>query len=187
MTTLAVVLAAGAGTRFHGSSHKLRATIDGVSVLERAVANAKNASIGEVVVITGAEQFTDLLQNTDTIHNEAWESGQRSSVLCAIAEAERRGCDVLVIAAGDQPFVSPEDWRSVATDESPIAVATYGGRPATPVRLHKSVWGLFQALDADPDAGARSLMRLHPELVSQVACKGSGVDIDTTEDLERWT
>lgn len=187
MTTLAVVLAAGAGTRFRGSGHKLRATVNGISVLEHAIAHARNAAIGDVVVVTGAEQFSDLLAGTDTIHNEAWETGQRSSVLCAIDEAERRGCDVVVIAAGDQPFVSPEDWRAVSEKDSPIAVATYDGQPATPVRLHKSIWDEFRALDADPDAGARSLMHLHPELVSQVTCKGSGADIDTTEDLERWT
>ena len=94
---------------------------------------------------------------------------------------------MLVIAAGDQPFVSPDDWQAVARDPSPIAVATYNGQRATPVRLHKSVWDQFRSIDGDPDAGARSLMHLRPELVSEVACKGSGADIDTTEDLKRWT
>jgi len=188
MTTLAVVLAAGAGTRFEAPTHKLRALVDGVPVIVHAVTNAVQSDIGEVVVITGAEQFTDLLDSrTTTVHNDAWQSGQRSSVLCAITEAERRGCESVVIAAGDQPFVTPEDWRAVAGNSSPIAVATYNGQRATPVRLHKSVWSEFRTLDGDPDAGARSLMHLRPELVSEVACKGSGADIDTTEDLKRWT
>jgi molybdenum cofactor cytidylyltransferase len=187
MTTLAVVLAAGAGSRFGATSHKLRAVIDGVSILTRAVTNARLSKIGDVVVVTGAQRFEDLLEDTHTIHNDSWQTGQRSSVLCAIDEAERRGCDVVVIAAGDQPFVTPEDWQAVASDPSPIAVATYNGQRGTPVRLHKSVWETFRTMQGDADAGARSLMHLHPELVSEVACKGSGVDIDTTEDLERWT
>lgn len=187
MTTLAVVLAAGAGARFDAPTHKLRALVDGVAIVSHAVNNAVQSGIGEVVVITGAEQLGDLVHGTTTIQNDAWQSGQRSSVLCAISEAERRGCDVVVIAAGDQPFVSPDDWKAVARDPSPIAVATYEGRRATPVRLHKSVWEQFRSLDGDPDTGARSLMHLHPELVSEVACKGSGADIDTTEDLKRWT
>ncbi len=187
MTTLAVVLAAGAGTRFDAPTHKLRALVRGIPIIVHAVHNASQSGIGEVVVITGAEQFEDVLAGINTVHNEAWQSGQRSSVLCAITEAERRGCDVVVIAAGDQPFVSPDDWRAVARDPSPIAVATYSGQRSTPVRLHKSVWEEFRAIDGDPDAGARSLMHLRPELVSQVACKSSGADIDTTEDLDRWT
>lgn len=187
MSTLAVVLAAGAGTRFDAPTHKLRAIVDGVPIIRHAVNNAMKSDVGEVVVITGAEQLKDLLNDVTTVNNDAWESGQRSSVLCAISEAEHRGCDVVVIAAGDQPFVTPEDWRAVASDPSPIAVATYNGQRATPVRLHKSVWSEFRSLDGDPDAGARSLMHLRPELVSEVACKGSGTDIDTTEDLKRWT
>lgn len=187
MTTLAVVLAAGAGTRFDAPTHKLRALIDGVPIIVHAVNNALLSGVGEVMVITGAEQFNDLLNDVAKVHNETWQSGQRSSVLRAISEAEHRGCDVVVIGAGDQPFVTPEDWKAVANDPSPIAVATYNGQRATPVRLHKSVWSEFRSLDGDPDAGARSLMHLRPELVSEVACKGSGTDIDTTEDLKRWT
>ena len=189
MTTLAVVLAAGAGTRFDAPAHKLRALVDGIPILVHSITNAEQAGIGDVVVVTGAEQFADLIDHIGvaSIHNDAWQSGQRSSVLCAISEAERRGCDVVVIAAGDQPFVSPDDWRAVAQHPSPIAVATFNGQRSTPVRLHKSVWEEFRHLSSDPDAGARSLMHLRPELVSEVACKGSGADIDTTEDLKRWT
>jgi len=187
MSTLAVLLAAGAGTRYVGDTHKLRAHVRGASVLSHAVSAALQSQIGDVIVITGADTFDDLLTDVETVHNGLWATGQRSSVLLAIAQAETRGCDAVVIAAADQPFVTPEDWRAVAASTSPIAVATYDGSPATPVRLHDSVWGLFRAIEGDPDVGARSLMLMHPELVSQVACKGSGADIDTTEDLQRWT
>jgi CTP:molybdopterin cytidylyltransferase MocA len=55
------------------------------------------------------------------------------------------------------------------------------------VRIHHSLWDLFSSLDEAPDAGVRTLMRLRPELVEEVACKGTSADIDTPEDLSLWT
>ena len=50
---LAVVLAAGGGTRFAGHGHKLLAQRDGRTVVDHAVA-AAHTGLGEVLVVTGA-------------------------------------------------------------------------------------------------------------------------------------
>ena len=48
------MLAAGAGTRFAGSEHKLLSTIEGRSVVSRSLDALCGAGLDAVVVVTGA-------------------------------------------------------------------------------------------------------------------------------------
>ncbi|CAB4558935.1 MAG: NTP transferase domain-containing protein [Actinobacteria bacterium] len=184
---LAVLLAAGAGTRFTGPIHKLRYPFRGQPLVRHGIDAMVSANIGPNVVITGAVDISDLLSDVTEVHNPDWASGQRSSVQAAIDYGRAHTCDALVFALGDQPFITADAWRAVALSTSPIAVATYEGQRGHPVRLHHSLWDQFSSLDEAPDAGVRTLMRLRPELVEEVACKGTSADIDTPEDLSPWT
>lgn len=181
--TVAVVLAAGAGSRFHGEDHKLAARIGDHAVLHHAVAAAVEAGIGPVVVVVGDHALPEIPPGATLVHNPRADEGQITSVHRGVDAARRWGADAVVIGLGDQPFVTPEAWRAVAASRSPIAVATYDGRRGNPVRLHESMW---DRLPLTGDEGARSLIRMHPDLVEPVPCTGSAADIDTLEDLERW-
>lgn len=194
---VAVILAAGGGSRFHGPGHKLTSGLPPTTerpaetVVARAVAAAVDAAIGPVVVVTGAvaeDELVDLLAPSivdavETTHNDRWADGQATSVALAIAAARRHGADRAVIGLGDQPGITPEAWRDVAATDGSIVVATYDGRRGNPVALHSDTWNL---VPTDGDEGARHLMRLRPDLVVEVPCSGSPDDIDTTEDLRRW-
>lgn len=195
-TVTAILLAAGAGSRFRDVGHKLQAMLPETAarpaepVAHRAVAAALAADVGPVVVVTGRLAAAELGlddHDVDSVHNTDWASGQMTSVRAGLDIADRNGSTVAVIGLADQPGIDPSAWRAVAHASGvgplPIAVATYDGRRGNPVALHRSVWDL---LSAEGDEGARSLMRIHPELVREVPCTGSPTDIDTAEDLRRW-
>jgi len=188
--TVAVLLAAGAGSRFLGSGHKLLATLPhggGMSIFELSLRQVLAAGFATVVVVTGAADIPPSMlayPHVTVVHNSRWADGQSGSVLMGIHEAQRLKANAVVIGLADQPFVTAEAWRRVANAATPIAVATYFGRHGNPVRLHESIWPL---LPKTGDSGARDLIRLRPELVSQVDCPGSAADIDTQEDLAQWT
>lgn len=183
VTVAAVLLAAGAGSRFGGGTHKLLAELDGRPVLTHALDAVLAAGFDEVIVVDGALDVSHLLPaGVHRVHNEAWADGQAGSLLRAVEAAGERGHEAIVVGLGDQPRVPAAAWRRVASSSSPIAVATYGGRRRNPVRLHRSVWPLLETVG---DEGARTVMRAHPELVVEVPCEGDPLDVDTVADLER--
>lgn len=186
----AVVLAAGAGRRLAasgGQAPKPLTEVGGIALVDRALAAALGAGLDEVVLVDGAVDLSDRAAPGITVlHNPRWADGIATSLHVALAHAGERGHEAVVVGLVDQPGVGPDDWRAVAgaPAEPPIAVATYAGQRGNPVRLTSSVWPL---VPRDGDAGARTLMRGRPELVQEVPCSGEPWDIDTVEDLERWS
>lgn len=180
----AVLLAAGGGTRFEGTEHKLLADLEGRPLVTHSL-DAVLASGLEVFVVTGAVDLGDLLPPTVTVvHNPHWRDGQAVSVRAGIAVADAAGHDAVVVGLADQPFVTAQAWRAVADADAPIAVATYDGVRGNPVKLRSEVWPLLPPFG---DQVGRAVMSSRPELVSEIRCDGDATDIDTLEDLHRWT
>ena len=184
MTTAAIVLAAGEGSRYAGGSHKLLADFRGRPLWTWAVDAAVAAGLDATYVVTGA---VDLAVGSAAVvvRNDAWAEGQATSVVAGVAAAGAAGHDAVVIGLADQPLIGPDAWQAVAVAvATPIAVASFGGDRRPPVRLAAEVWSL---LPTTGDEGARVVMRERPDLVTAVPCIGEPVDIDTMEDLERWS
>lgn len=183
MTIAAVVLAAGGGTRFLAETHKLLAELNARSVVSWAIAHALDAGLDETVVVTGAVEVP-AEPGVTMLHNPDWQQGQATSLQVALRHADARGHEAIVVGMGDQPGVPPDTWRAVASVVAPIVVPTYDGQRGSPVRLARAIWPL---LPRAGDEGARVLMRSQPDLVTEVACSGDPADIDTVEDLKRWS
>jgi len=191
MSVAAVILAAGAGTRFNrgdpGASPgaKLLAKARGRPLIEWAVGPALEAQLDELVVVSGASDLSRVVPEEATLlRNDDWELGQATSLRVALDWCARQGNLSAVIGLGDLPGLTADAWRGVAAARGgPIVFATYYGRRGHPVRLDAEIWSL---LPTSGDEGARSLANRRPELVTELACEGAAVDIDTQEDLRRW-
>jgi CTP:molybdopterin cytidylyltransferase MocA len=186
MTTAAVILAAGGGSRFVGDTSKLLVSFRARPLVTWTVDAALGADLDETIVVSGAVDLSAVLPADVTVlGNEAWASGLASSLRVGLDWCERWGHAAAVVGLGDQPLVSADAWRAVATSTgAPIAVATYSGRRRNPVRLARSVWSLVPVTG---DQGARAVMTSRPELVREVACPGDPADVDTVEDLRQWS
>jgi molybdenum cofactor cytidylyltransferase len=190
MSTAAVVLAAGAGSRFGGG--KLRALLRGRPILAHVVAAARAAGLDPIVVVVPP---TDELDDLDLgvvrrVVNANPAEGLSSSVRLGIRALELDGdVDAVAILPGDQPLVRPEVIRAllVALDQSPatpFVVARYADDAApNPIVARRSIWRLADELAGDRGFGP--VLAMHPELVRMVSVGGANPDIDTAADLDR--
>ena len=186
----ALVLAAGGGSRFVGTTHKLLTRVAGKAVVRHVLEAVATSGVSPIIVVTGAVALDEVLAaplpgdpEVVVVHNARWQAGMASSLQCGLAVARQRGLAGVVVGLGDQPGIPASAWRQVADTDAPIAVSTYGGVRRNPVRLHAELW---DQLPHDGDEGARTLIRVRPELVTEVACEGNPDDIDTADDVARW-
>jgi molybdenum cofactor cytidylyltransferase len=192
MTVAAVVLAAGGGSRFAGADHKLLTPFRGRPMVVWAVGAALDAGLDDTIVVVGAVDLGPALEaagradSVTIVTNAGWADGQAGSLAVGLAAVDERGHDAAVVGLGDQPLLEADAWRLVASADPgyEIAVATYGGRRRNPVRLGRGVW---PELATTGDEGARGLIARRPELVIEVPCPGEPADVDTVEDLTRWS
>ena len=186
----AILLAAGAGSRFGGG--KLLAPFQGRPLIEAALSNLAEAPVDETLVVVGddAKRLREACEpyGFEIVENLEWAGGISTSVrvgLCACAPGTRAA----IVLLADQPLVGAGAVeRLVAAFEggARVAVATYDGKPRNPVLFSREVWPLLEA-ELSGDEGARSFLGRHPELVTRVPCDrvGEPADVDTAEDLRR--
>lgn len=184
-TVAAVVLAAGAGSRFFGPHHKLLTKLGGKPLVCHAIDAARACDFDEVIVVSGCVGLEEVVPSDVTLlHNDAWEKGQATSLLGAVVYAAERGHCAVVVGLGDQPSVGSGAWQAMLDCGSELAAADFGEGARPPVRLGSSMWA---SLPVEGDEGARRLWRQRPDMLDLVVCEGDPTDIDTLEDLHRWS
>ena len=179
-----ILLAAGDGSRL--GQPKATVELAGSTLAERGVALLRAGGADPVIVVTGAVPVE--LPGVVSVHNPDWMSGMGSS-LAAGLRALAGGAAAAVIALADQPLVGAAAVRRLIAAHASgatVAVAAYAGQPRNPVLIDRVHWPAVIET-ATGDAGARTFLRAHPDLVTLVECgdTGSPDDIDTPEDLAR--
>lgn len=188
----AILLAAGAGSRFGGD--KLLAPYKGRPLIEATLANLSDAPVDGTVVVVGedVQRLREVCEPyaVRVVENPDWALGQSTSVRAGLAACGRSpGTRAAVVLLADQPLVGGEVVdRLVGAFEggAKVAVATYDGKPRNPVLFSREVWPILRR-ELAGDEGARGFLRGHPELIEYVPCEdvGDPADVDTREDLRR--
>jgi CTP:molybdopterin cytidylyltransferase MocA len=163
----AVVLAAGAATRFGAPKQRL--------LLPRVLERLGQTSVDEVVVVWGAYELVEA-GSARVVECKEWERGPGASLRCGL-EALAPGTEAAVVVLADGPDLAPAAverilgaWRSGAGE---LVAASYGGDRGHPLAVDRALW------DRVPDDGFRAL---EPVLVP---CDDLGTpgDVDRPDDL----
>lgn len=182
-----VVLAAGLGSRFRGSGHKLAQPLGGATVLTCTLGNAIESACPIVVVATQAlvPLATTLVARRDVVvlaDAEAQRGGVGRSIACGVAE--RPDAPAWLVLPADMPMVRAQSILAVAAalDEHAIAYSQYRGRRGHPVGFSAELYSELTTLDGDE--GARRIVARFPAHAVDVDDPGVLVDIDTQADLD---
>jgi molybdenum cofactor cytidylyltransferase len=184
----AILLAAGAGTRF-GGDKLLHPLEDGVAIAAHAARNLV-AVLPDVfaVVRWGDFPLYDMLEQEGcqvTMFQGA-ARGMGASLAHGVAQA--RGADGWVVALADMPRIAPDTIRTIITalqKGALIAAPVYKGERGHPVGFGASLRD--ELLTLDGDQGARAIVERHRDAVKLIECDDPGilVDVDRKGDLAR--
>jgi CTP:molybdopterin cytidylyltransferase MocA len=161
----AVVLAAGAATRFGSPKQRL--------LLPEVLERVRASSVDDVVVVLGAHEVET---DARAVRCAEWERGPGASLRCGLAALPPE-TEAAVVVLADGPDLAPaavdrlvEAWQAGRGD---VLAASYGGERGHPVVLGRAAWSRI------PDEGARAL---DPVLVPCDDLGGPG-DVDFADQV----
>ncbi|MBD8078189.1 nucleotidyltransferase family protein [Cellulosimicrobium arenosum] len=204
-TSVAVLLAAGAGTRL-GRGPKALLPRRGRSLVDHAVDVLLDGGCDTVVVVLGAEAARVVAEaaldrpGVQVVVNDDWASGMASSLRAGTDAALGLGAARVVVSHVDQPGTVPDDVARLLAAHRPerVAVSRWSDVPsagttgpdgtgttrwAHPLVLDAALAGPAAA-SARGDRGAREFLREHADLIDVVEHPGDGRDLDTESDLD---
>lgn len=157
--------------------------VGGSRLVDRAVATLRAGGCDPITVVV--RPGTQVAGGVVVVNPDP-ARGMRSSLELALDAAH--DCDALAMLLADMPGVAPGAVTASCRSWRPgrIVVATYSGVRGHPIVMAPGLWREALTL-ARPDEGARALLRERPQLVDEVSVTGDATDLDTPQDLARWS
>lgn len=167
----------------------------GESFLSRIVRTLLAAGVPEIVVVAGAhvEAVQDAWRHRDrrvrVVRNDAWMSGQLSSLLAALAVPSYMPIEAALVTLVDVPLVTratvEQLLRAWRAQRAPIVRPARGDEHGHPVIFDAALFDELRR--ADLTMGAKSVVRAHEAEILNVPIDDPGAyrDIDTPEDYAR--
>ncbi len=182
---LAVVLAAGASTRF--GSPKQLARIGDQTLMELVQTMLVTSQVDHVAVVLGSnreavQQY--ILPEVSIVINADWQEGIASSVRCAAKSAISQNVSHLLLLVCDQPFVTScliDRIISLSKFEpEKIVACRYGDTAGVPALFPRNFFDAL--LELQGDTGAKSVIR-KADAVELVDFPEGITDVDFSTDL----
>jgi molybdenum cofactor cytidylyltransferase len=186
-----IVLAAGTGSRFRASGHKLTQRLGSSSVLASTLRHAIASHLPVVVVTTEAladaarhhVASRDIMIVPDAGTPSTPPLGMGYSIASGVAS--RPDASGWLVLPGDMPMVQTSTIVAVgaALEHHPVAYAQHRGRRGHPVGFAAELYSELVVLSGDE--GARRLVARYPAHGVDVDDPGVLIDVDTEADLEK--
>lgn len=183
----ALILAAGASSRFGRPKALLPMPGTGKTLLDQAIQNGRVLS-RDVRVLCGAWypliRFRATAQPSAWLQVPDWQEGLSVTLACGLASLGPKVKGVFVLVA-DQPLLDEASLQAFGQaarfmPHQPVA-ADYQGRPGVPAYLPRWLWPEVMALEGDKGAG----QLLASVRATTVVIPGVHDDVDTPEDWQR--
>ncbi len=185
---VALLLAAGAGSRF-GGGKLLHPLEDGVAIAAHAARNLIAAGLNVTAVVRpGDFPLAELLEQEGCVVTVCPDAERGMGVSLAHGVGATRDAEGWIVALADMPRIRPQTIERVVQalrDGAAIAAPAYQGDRGHPVAFAARFLHELQALIGD--SGARAIVQRNQALVRMIDVDDPGVllDIDRRSDLTR--
>lgn len=187
-----IILAAGSSSRMGKAKQLLQ--INGKTLLEHTIDEARNLFANSVYVVTGANENIIIKElnnylNVQVCHNPDWQEGMASSIKSGLravltANPATKGC---LISVCDQPFLSTAIFEGLLSkhkdNPSAIIASAYKNTVGVPVLFDQQHFPLLMELTGQE--GAKKLLNDRHQDVIHVPFPKGDIDLDTPEDYDK--
>ncbi len=160
MSAVALILAAGEGTRMKSATPKVAHQILGEPMISLVVGVARESGCARVVAVTGhgADEIEALLPSDTEVVRQEQQLGTGHAVLCA-REALAGFDGSLVVLSGDTPLLKPETVAGL------VAIRESSGAAVAVLTTHLTDPGGYGRIVRDRDGGVSAIVE-HKDLTS---------------------